>query len=433
MIRFSQDAFTESYLTTQKSVVFKSVGVLIYVFDVESREFDGRDGQNFRDLNTYNAVIKALEEYSPEAHVFTLVHKMDLVQNEHRERVLQDKTEAIRERSEGFQQRVQTYGTSIWDQTLYKAWGMIVHSLIPDLEVIEWYLRRLAHATDAEEIVLFERVTFLTVTSFTTKPGKKNPYFDRYERLSNIIKTFKNSLSNFTSALPSIHHFAEYVIKTPRFNLILAKFTTNTYVLVVIPPGEAELQCTRLNILAASEEFAQIDQRGREEMKRLRQKEKKYGDTTTRDEEPKDNDTAAGGVVDTGKFTDRSAAIDHVDKPDSKQEERFVMIWLHLRPSAEGEVEAFAAYIHKWHTRFKLMELMAKNMPIAFDEAFLKSLVHELHQDRKTKWERKQPHVTSLHEDMYVWYVYEMRWVERLISNLIFKGNFIPYLHSWLR
>lgn len=270
-------------------------------------------------------MIKALEEYSPEAHVFTLVHKMDLVQNEHRERVLQDKTEAIRERSEGFQQRVQTYGTSIWDQTLYKAWGMIVHSLIPDLEVIEWYLRRLAHATDAEEIVLFERVTFLTVTSFTTKPGKKNPYFDRYERLSNIIKTFKNSLSNFTSALPSVHHFAEYVIKTPRFNLILARFTANTYVLVVIPPGEAELQCTRLNILAASEEFAQIDQRGREEMKRLRQKEQKDGGIT-RDEEPKDNDTARG-VVDKGKKPESvAAAARRSETPDSKREERFVMI-----------------------------------------------------------------------------------------------------------
>ncbi len=191
----SQDAFTETYLTTQKSVIFSSVGVLIYVFDVESREFDGRDGHNFRDLSTYNAVIKALEEFSPKAHVFTLVHKMDLVQTEHRERVLQDKTEAIKERSESFQQNVRTYGTSIWDQTLYKAWGMIVHSLIPDLDVIEWYLRRLANATEAEEIVLFERVTFLTITSFTSRPGKKNPYSDRYERLSNIIKTFKNSLS----------------------------------------------------------------------------------------------------------------------------------------------------------------------------------------------------------------------------------------------
>ena len=190
----SQDAFTENYLTSQRHSVFSEVGVLIYVFDVESREFDGREGQNFRDLNTYNAVIKALEEFSPQAHVFTLVHKMDLVQSEHRERVLQDKTDAIRERSERFRSDVQTYGTSIWDQTLYKAWGMIVHSLIPNLDVIEWYLTRLAIATEAEEIVLFERVTFLTVTSVTSKVGEQNPYFDRYERLSNIIKTFKHSL-----------------------------------------------------------------------------------------------------------------------------------------------------------------------------------------------------------------------------------------------
>lgn len=52
------------------------------------------------------------------------------------------------------------------------------------------------------------------------------------------------------------------MIKTPRFNLILARFTTNTYVLVVIPPGEAELECTRFNLLAARDEFLQLDDAG---------------------------------------------------------------------------------------------------------------------------------------------------------------------------
>ena len=72
---------------------------------------------------------------------------------------------------------------------------MIVHSLIPNLEIIEWYLNGLANATNAEEVVLFESVTFLTITSVTSEIGLKNPYQDRFERLSNIIKTFKNSLS----------------------------------------------------------------------------------------------------------------------------------------------------------------------------------------------------------------------------------------------
>ena len=126
---------------------------------------------------------------------------MDLVQTEYREQVLHDRTIAIRERSEGFAKGLRTYGTSIWDQTLYAAWGHIVNSLVPNLDIIESYLDGLAAATDAEEVVLFERATFLTVTSVVSELGNKNPYADRYERLSNVIKTFKHSLSYVTLSL----------------------------------------------------------------------------------------------------------------------------------------------------------------------------------------------------------------------------------------
>ena len=203
----SQDAFVENYLTDgphgdSKQDVFAGVGVLLYVFDVESREFEtstaGQQQQQqhhgSKDLDTYATIIKALAECSPHARVFALVHKMDLVQSEYKERVLDDKTGAITARSGPFQRTVRTYGTSIWDQTLYKAWGMIVHSLIPNLEVIERVLRSLARTTDAEEVILFEERTFLTVTSVKSRVGERNPYDDRYETLSNILKTFRTSL-----------------------------------------------------------------------------------------------------------------------------------------------------------------------------------------------------------------------------------------------
>ena len=168
---------------------------MIYVFDVESREFDAED-RNARDLVTYSAIVKALAQNSPQARVFALVHKMDLVQTDFRDQVLKDKSSAIRQRSGTFQRTIRTYGTSIWDQTLYKAWGMIVHSLIPNLDVIEGILSDLAAITEAEEIILFERTTFLTVTSVKSEIGERNPYEDRFERLSNIIKTFKSSISS---------------------------------------------------------------------------------------------------------------------------------------------------------------------------------------------------------------------------------------------
>lgn len=49
--------------------------------------------------------------------------------------------------------------------------------------------------------------------------------------------------------------------------------------LVVLPSGEAELQCGRINILAARDEFSAMDtEQGREEMNAMRQKETRgYG------------------------------------------------------------------------------------------------------------------------------------------------------------
>ena len=162
--------------------------MLIYVFDIESREFE-------RDLVTYNAVVRALEEFSPRACVFCLVHKMDLVQNDFRESLFTERAVAIKEKSSKFSKSVTSYPTTIWDQSLYKAWGNIVHSLIPNLKVIKEYLSHLAEAIEAEEVILFEQTTFLTVMSVTSSVGAQNPYVDRFERLSNIIKTFKHSLA----------------------------------------------------------------------------------------------------------------------------------------------------------------------------------------------------------------------------------------------
>jgi Ras-related GTP-binding protein A/B len=168
--------------------MFNDVGVLIYVFDIESREVE-------RDLGTYAAIIRALEELSPNAWVFCLVHKMDLVQADFRQDIFLERSKAIRKFSGKFANNVLSFPTTIWDQSLYKAWGNIVNSLIPNLDVIENYLNHLAKVIEAEEVVLFEQTTFLTVKHVRITKGDEIPYPDRLERLSHIIKTFKHSLA----------------------------------------------------------------------------------------------------------------------------------------------------------------------------------------------------------------------------------------------
>ena len=55
------------------------------------------------------------------------------------------------------------FRTSIWDETLYKAWSSIVYLLIPNVGEIERCLGEFADTLEAEEILLFERATFLVI------------------------------------------------------------------------------------------------------------------------------------------------------------------------------------------------------------------------------------------------------------------------------
>lgn len=70
----------ENYFTSQRDNIFRNVEVLIYVFDVESRELE-------KDMHYYQSCLEAILQNSPDAKIFCLVHKMDLVQEDQRDLV----------------------------------------------------------------------------------------------------------------------------------------------------------------------------------------------------------------------------------------------------------------------------------------------------------------------------------------------------------
>ena len=184
---------------------------------------------------------------------------MDLVPAERRQSFIDAKEDLIiQSTTPPFDTSVTTFGTSIWDQTLYAAWGAIVQVLTPNLALMERYLKKLALATQAEEVILFERATFLKVISVTTDEGDRNPYPDRMEKISNFVKSFKHSLQAYTGHESASHPFGEFGISCPRFNLLLGRLTGNSYVLVVGPPGGTGLQNVRLNVAALRDGLAEV-------------------------------------------------------------------------------------------------------------------------------------------------------------------------------
>lgn len=106
-----QDAFMDCYLSAQRSTIFSHVGVMIYVFDVESREMA-------KDLEYYHECLDGLSQFSKDANVFLLVHKMDLIRDGERSATLQRKVGELEKASGDVP--VKVHGTSIYDETLYK-------------------------------------------------------------------------------------------------------------------------------------------------------------------------------------------------------------------------------------------------------------------------------------------------------------------------
>lgn len=255
MLLSSQDSFVESYLNNQRAHVFTSVAVLIFVFDISSRE-------PAADMINFTATLQALHEHSPRSKVFVLVHKMDLIPLESRNKVFQQRTEDVRTRctDEGFApEQVDSWATSIWDQSLYRAWTQVIYFLIPNAATIESMLRKLAELLDARELILYERTTCLAITHITRGIESHNPYTDRFERISSILKTHKHSMSKHTGMMAAEAGFAEMQIKTGAFMFFITRLTENTNLAVVMPSDEATFNAARVNVQLARREFAHLD------------------------------------------------------------------------------------------------------------------------------------------------------------------------------
>lgn len=253
--RFSQDSFVESYLTNQRSHVFTSVAVLIFVFDVSSNE-------SASDMLSFASTIRALHEFSPNSKVYVLIHKMDLVPTEEKSSIFREKAKEVRTTCEveGFvPEQVDFCATSIWDQSLYKAWTQVIYFLVPNASTIESMLQKLAELLDARELFLYERTTCLVVTRVSRGIENANPYTDRFERISSILKTHKHSMATHTGMMASEVSFAEMQVKTGSFMFFITRLTENTNLAVVMPSDEGAFNSARVNVQLARREFAHLD------------------------------------------------------------------------------------------------------------------------------------------------------------------------------
>ncbi len=117
-------AYMDQHLTSQSSTVFRSCHSLIYIFDVESEQLLNSD------VHYFIKCLAALKAQNPETGadgaggptVYVLLHKMDLISDaEQKTRFSEFETNVRKRTAElGWKGGLAFFGTSIWNETLYK-------------------------------------------------------------------------------------------------------------------------------------------------------------------------------------------------------------------------------------------------------------------------------------------------------------------------
>ncbi|KAI8579907.1 hypothetical protein K450DRAFT_239673 [Umbelopsis ramanniana AG] len=235
-----QEAFMEHYFASQRGHIFKSVELLIYVFDVESRDSE-------KDIHYYQWCLEAILEKSPNAKIFCLLHKMDLVPLDQRDQLFSHWKNELQRLSLPLETVV--FPTSIWDETLYAAWSKIVHCLIPNINTLQMHLDKFCEICEADEVVLFERTTILVIANAARV---QHPDIHRFEKISSIIKQF-----NPSGREPS--HFKSMEIRSATFSAFIDALTTNTYVMVVLSDSSIQSAATLHNISVARKHFKLLE------------------------------------------------------------------------------------------------------------------------------------------------------------------------------
>jgi Ras-related GTP-binding protein A/B len=138
---------------------------------------------------------------------------MDLVPEAEREAKFQEKRLRIMETTKPeFKSKVECFKTSIWDETLYKAWSTIVSIMIPNIYQLEQSLKQICTSVNANEVVLFEKSTFLVISHYD---AAKHEDVHRFEKISNIIKQFK------LSCIKTNYKFQSMVVRNEKFSAMI--------------------------------------------------------------------------------------------------------------------------------------------------------------------------------------------------------------------
>lgn len=255
-----QSDYWENYLNQQKEQIFKGAEVLVYVMGLDSLNLED-------DLRLYQLCLDCILKLSPTAKIFVLISKTDLLEEDKiaLANELEMREKEIKKRS--LPLSATCFGTSIWNETLYRAWSSIIHSLVPNIGKFQDSLNNFADIIQADEVLLFEKATYLVIAHSVRKPHNDNK---RFEKVTNYIKQLKVNANRYCANLQSL----KMEIIAGDLKCFLDILTANTSIMVVVTDPLVLPAAISLNIKAAKKHFEMLEKLERKDPLGLQTKQR---------------------------------------------------------------------------------------------------------------------------------------------------------------
>jgi Ras-related GTP-binding protein A/B len=172
---------------------------------------------------------------------------MDKVDQSKRDAIFSNRQKQFESKIGNF--TLKCFPTSIWEATLYKAWSFIIGSIVPNIERIKELLGKYAIACKADEVILFEKNTFLNITSFSGVYVKTD---ERIEKICIMMKKFKSACRNDSKK------FNHFLIQNIKNTIYLDEFLNNTCIMIVLSDKKISLEFLKINLQISKKSFKEI-------------------------------------------------------------------------------------------------------------------------------------------------------------------------------
>jgi len=266
-----QEGFLNNYVSSQRTQIFTNVAILIYVFDGTT---PSGSAEWEKDIRYYEECLSSLRENSDDANVWVLINKMDLVSRDRaeRDRMFEDKRAELEKRSNAVQvdgkevKPIRCFATSIYDESLYKAWSSVIHTLVPNASLMQSHLTHLCKMLSCTEAVLFESQTFLVLAKSGSDLDCDETELEEYERLGGAVGFNRKRFEKISEIVKEFRHtcrrtmepFVNWEMRLPQACIALDALTPNTYLMLVSTEPWVEPHLLMLNIDQARSHFDEL-------------------------------------------------------------------------------------------------------------------------------------------------------------------------------